>query len=183
MRFDERKTTQLAAYFLLKSNGELYLIKLLKLLYIADREAFRRLGRPISFDNYVSMDNGPVLSQAYNLMTGSSMHFGNYWRSMISDRSGHKLSITDESEVSNEDLSDAEIEIADYVFENFGHIPRFDLCDLTHSFPEWQDPQGSSLQIRYEDILKALEYNDDEIKHAIERIDFKNQADKFFEVA
>lgn len=166
MTFDERKTTQLAAYFLQKNKGMLYLIKLMKLLYLADRESFRILGRPITLDKYVSMDNGPVLSQTYNLMTGAKPSTG-YWSSMISDRAEHKLSITDESEISTEALSESEMEIADGVFAEFGHKPRFDLCDMTHDFPEWDNPHGSSKPIHYEEILSAVGYSQEEITHAI----------------
>jgi len=46
-------------------------LKLMKLLYLADRESMRRNGRPISGDRYVSMDHGPVLSQTLNLINGA----------------------------------------------------------------------------------------------------------------
>ncbi len=180
MKFNEKKTTQLAAYFLQKSNGTLFLIKLLKLLYIADREAFREFGHPITFDKYVSMDNGPVLSQTYDIMTGSNAQFEGYWSAMISDRSGHKLSISDESEISYSSLSDAEMLIADKVFEEYGHIPRFELCEMTHEFDEWEDPKGSSFPIDYENILKAVEYSDEESEFAIKRMHEQQSIDKFF---
>jgi len=44
-------------------------LKLIKLLYIIDREALLRWGRPLTGDRYVSMDHGPVLSQTLNLIT------------------------------------------------------------------------------------------------------------------
>jgi len=44
-------------------------MKLIKLMYLADREALLRWGRPISTDRYVSMDKGPVLSRVLDLAT------------------------------------------------------------------------------------------------------------------
>jgi len=44
-------------------------IKLIKLLYLADREALLRWGRPITTDCHVSMPKGPVVSQIYHLIT------------------------------------------------------------------------------------------------------------------
>jgi uncharacterized phage-associated protein len=44
-------------------------IKLIKLLYLADREALLRWGRPITTDRHVSMPKGPVVSQIYDLIT------------------------------------------------------------------------------------------------------------------
>lgn len=61
--FDERKTTEAATHLLCKRpKQKMYLIHLLKLLYIADRRALQRWGRAITWDRYVSMDNGPVLA-------------------------------------------------------------------------------------------------------------------------
>ena len=47
-------------------------MKLIKLLYLADREALLRWGRPITFDAYVSMDRGPVLSSVLDLINGGT---------------------------------------------------------------------------------------------------------------
>jgi hypothetical protein len=60
MRFDAEKVTEAAAFLLQLRGGRMHYIKLLKLLYIADRQAFSEWGIPISNDNYVSMDNGRV---------------------------------------------------------------------------------------------------------------------------
>ncbi|RLJ18062.1 hypothetical protein DJ030_12675 [bacterium endosymbiont of Escarpia laminata] len=181
--FNESKTTQLAAYFLQKSKGEMFLLKLMKLLYIADRESFRRYGHPISYDNFVSMDHGPVLSRTYSLMNGMVLDTSGEWNSMISPRNGHKISIVDESEVSFDELSDAEMEIADAVFVEYGHIPRFRLAEITHSFSEWKNPDSSSLRISYMDILKALGYKDGEIQQSIQHMQHQQAVDDFFEVA
>lgn len=182
MKYDEQKTAQLAAYFLQKSNGTLYLIKLLKLLYIADREAFRKLGRPISFDRYVSMEHGPVLSHTYNLMNGAVQDNG-YWSSIITPRVGHKLSISDESEVNFDALSDAELAIADVVYKQFGHVQRFDLCKITHSFDEWIDPGSSSSPLTYKEILHGVGYSDEDADASIEYIEEQEALSEFFKTA
>ena len=56
MRFNEKKATQAAARFLRLCKGCMNYMKLIKLLYIADREALLRWGRPITTDAYC---NGP----------------------------------------------------------------------------------------------------------------------------
>ena len=38
--FDEKKLTQATAFFLYKAHGRLPILKLMKLLYIAERESF-----------------------------------------------------------------------------------------------------------------------------------------------
>ena len=42
-------------------------LKLLKLLYIVERTALLRWGRPVTFDRFVSMPHGPVMSRTYDL--------------------------------------------------------------------------------------------------------------------
>jgi uncharacterized phage-associated protein len=72
MRFNERKATQAAAYLLKRRGGKMSYMKLIKLLYFADRVALSRFGRPITTDRYVSMDRGPVLSHILWRPTGTA---------------------------------------------------------------------------------------------------------------
>src|SRR5207249_3792384 len=69
IRFNERKATQAAAHLLRLRGGSMSYLKLIKLLYLADREALLRWGRPISTDCYMAMDRGPVLSRVLDLAT------------------------------------------------------------------------------------------------------------------
>src|SRR3984893_13184309 len=69
MRFNEAKATQAAVRLLRNRGGRMSYMKLIKLLYLADREALARCGRPITTDTYVSMKHRPVLSQVLNLIT------------------------------------------------------------------------------------------------------------------
>ena len=43
---------------------------IVKSLFFADKSHLNRYGRPITFDNYVAMENGPVPSLAYELLKG-----------------------------------------------------------------------------------------------------------------
>ena len=64
--FREEKVAQMAAYLLQKRGGRMAYIKLMKLLYLADREYMISYGDSMSGDRAVSMKNGPVLSQTYD---------------------------------------------------------------------------------------------------------------------
>ncbi len=68
LRFNERRATEAAAKFLKLRGGRMSYLKLIKLLYLLDREALLRWGRPVTTDRYVSMDNGPVVSRIYDLI-------------------------------------------------------------------------------------------------------------------
>ncbi len=41
---------------------------IVKSIFIADTTHLNRYGRPITYDNYVAMENGPVPSKSYNLL-------------------------------------------------------------------------------------------------------------------
>src|SRR6266481_6666490 len=45
-------------------------MRLLKLLYIADREALKETGRPITGGPVAAMERGPVLEEVYDLIRG-----------------------------------------------------------------------------------------------------------------
>ena len=86
-------------------------LKLMKLLYLADRESMRLYGEPISQDRMVSMPHGPVLSQTYDLMSGCSPSSEDGWESWIADIQDHQVKLR--REVNTDDLlylSDADIE-------------------------------------------------------------------------
>ena len=69
--FKEERTTDLARFFIGKSeNLTIPHIKLLKLMYLADRESLKMFEHSITGDRYVSMRLGPVLSKTYGLIKG-----------------------------------------------------------------------------------------------------------------
>ncbi|EPH0069710.1 Panacea domain-containing protein [Acinetobacter baumannii] len=170
--FDEKKLTQAAAFFLFKANGHLPILKLMKLLYISERESFRKFHRPFIGDSLVSMKHGPVLSITYNVMNGAVRH-QEFWNEWISDRSNNEVALRDKSMIRSEDdlleLSDNDISLLNNVWQQFGHLSRWDLVDWTHTHcPEWIDPGASSTPIRYDDLFSALGFNQELQKHIIE---------------
>ena len=80
MRENEKQLVEAAARLIAFEGGTINYTKLLKLLYIADRESLRRHHTSISGDAYVSMNAGPVLSRAYNLIKGeASSEIWSHW--------------------------------------------------------------------------------------------------------
>ena len=65
--FNDRKTAQAAAWLLDRQEGRMPYLKLIKLLYLADRQSLIESGYPITGDRLVSMDRGPVLSRVLDL--------------------------------------------------------------------------------------------------------------------
>lgn len=87
-------------------------MKLIKLLYLADREALLRFGCPITTDRYVSMDRGPVLSRVLNLITEEREPASqSLWTTAISEPDHYGVRLN--KDIEPEELSDAEIELLD----------------------------------------------------------------------
>lgn len=64
----------MAAFFLYRNGNRLSILKLMKLLYLADRESLARFGSPLSYDRFASLPHGPVLSQTLDYING-------FWKS------------------------------------------------------------------------------------------------------
>ena len=164
--FTGEKIAQMAAFFADKQGGEIDILKLIKLLYLADRESVDRYGAPISYDRMISMDHGPVLSRALNLINGClSGQDAEQWDSWISDRARHRVSLN-HREVTRENLnhlSDADIEVLEAVWEQFGPMTKWEIRDYTHDeLGEWRDPHGGTLPISEFDLLRELGRSDEE---------------------
>lgn len=155
-QFREDKTTQAAAYLLRLRGGSMAYMKLIKLLYVADRITLLKYGRPITYDYYFSLDKGPILSRTLDLITeGPQNGINGYWNMFISKPIGYEVQLSgDDCPV--DELSEAECGVLDHVFNRLGSLNRWALVDMLHQYlPEWQDPHGSSLPIDYTDIFEA----------------------------
>lgn len=179
--FNEKRTAQAAAFLLHRAGGRLPLLKLMKLMYLAERESLRKYGEPITGDKLVSMPHGPVLSMTYEHMNGALRSVQRGWSSWIDDRAGHDLALRDPSMIRSPEedlleLSDDDLEVLDGVWAKFGHMGKFDLVEYTHSeaCPEWVDPQGSSAAIPLERLFSALGFSSEGINSAVSHL--KEQA-------
>lgn len=162
LRFNERRATEAAARFLTLRGGQMSYLKLIKLLYLLDREALLRWGRPVTTDRYVSMDNGPVVSRIYDLVRSEPAP-GTHpiWSRHISAPCNYQVSLI--AELETEELSRAEELLIEEIFARFGKMGRWELVNLSHELPEWQDPRGSAIAIEYRDILRAGNKTESEI--------------------
>lgn len=161
--FNEAKATQAAARFLALRGGSMSYIKLVKLLYLADREALIRWGHPITMDRYVSMDVGPVVSRIYGLIRDEPLpNFARIWRKFIAYYP-ESYEVRLMGEPGSSDLSSTEQQLIDEVYEEHGHQDRWTVVNYTRSLPEWTHPDGGALPIEYRDILSAANKSEAEI--------------------
>jgi Protein of unknown function (DUF4065) len=168
LRFDEAKATQAAAYFLDLRGGRMHYIKLIKLLYLADREALLRWGQIFTTDHHVSMPNGPVTSRILNLITDDRPK--PFWSEYISAPLGD-YEVELRKKAPTDRLSRAEENLMRELFQQYGYRNRWDLIDnVMHKLPEWRDPNGSSTPISTRDILEAGGESEAEIRAIIREV-------------
>lgn len=156
--FLTRKAAQVTAFFAVKSGGTINILKATKLIYLADRLSMERRDAPITNDQYVSMDFGPVNSYTYSYMQGVAPVRQDEWLEFISPRLGNSLRLSQEVTVDDlDELSRGDIKLLEATWERFKDIDRFDLADWTHNFcPEWKDPASSSIPIELATIFRVL---------------------------
>lgn len=154
--FNSKKSAQVAAFFCAKQGGSIPVLKLVKLIYLSDRQFMAECGFPITNDKHVSMPHGPVNSRTYEVMSGNVE--SEEWSDLISDQAGYRVGLSRVlTEDDSDELSDAEIETLEKVWGEFGGMGKYAIRDWTHAnCPEWEDPNGSSAAIPLERTLRFL---------------------------
>jgi len=172
--FSEKKVTQASALILSESGGKMPYMLLIKLLYLSDRLSIEKYGFPITFDDYFSMELGPILSNTLNLIRNKNLDESqSIWRKFISEPKNYYIELKVKN-YSTGELSKAEIDLLKTVYHQYGHLNRFKLSDLLHKIlPEYKKTsKGNRDPITYRDILTALGENEEEIKRIENEIDY-----------
>lgn len=156
LRFDFVKSLQAAGVLLQLEDGRMPYIRLLKLLYIADRELLAETAASVTGDRACAMKKGPVLSHVYSLIKGESSRSQEWFESIETQGYAVKL----KRDRGRGRLSRGEIEKLVEVSERHRNQDHWEISDLTHDFPEWRQhfPEGAcsgSYAIPWQDILRA----------------------------
>ncbi len=163
--FNAKKSTQAAALLLKLSGGGKDKYVLLKMLYLADREAMRLWCAPITGDGLYSMEYGPVPSTIYDLTKGGIRH-SDEWKEAVECDSFDNLRL--KSDPGIDELSQAEQDILVNIFSQFGSFNFAQMKSYSHGLPEYDESIGkSSKPISIPTLLKALGKSNEEIDEAI----------------
>lgn len=155
--YKERVAAQVAAYFLWKAREPIELIKVIKLMYFAEREYLLSREARLTGDDLFSMRYGPVLSNTLDIF--HVLPHNQYWSRWLGCESNNKIVLKKQNctRESFDLLNNVTLKILDKVFNKYGKYEAFTLVNLTHKpehCPEWQFPGNSRIQIRIEDILR-----------------------------
>ncbi len=178
--FDIEIAGQMAAWFLRKSPGNsMPHMKLMKLLYLAERTSIEQRGYPILGDRLAAMPYGPVLINTLNYMKGCG-HSDNGWSMWVSPIRNHEVSLAREYEPADLDLlGNVTLEILAQVWRRFGHMNQWGLSHYTHrKCREWKNPKDSSFEITYEQLLYALGYSREKAGEAAAELEAQREIDE-----
>ena len=170
--FQVRKAAQIAAFFAHREGGSISHLKLVKLVYLANRRSMEKFDYPMFHDTMVSMDNGPVNSAFLNYINGDAITAYDDWQEFITARANHAVGLKKKIKPEElDELSDAEIVILDELWEKFRDYDQWAMVRYTHRYcPEWEPPHGSAREIPYERVFKTLKKkHSDELALAVKR--------------
>ena len=157
LKLDIAKAIQAVGVLLRREGKRASRLRLLKLLYIADRIAVEKSGSPILGSKIVAMRHGPVHSDIFDLIKGVhidepawSRHFRNVGRDVV---------LEEEPEVGR--LSRYEVELLNQVVDQRINLSDWDVAEETHGFDEWRrsypDPsENTSRPIPLELLIAAV---------------------------
>ncbi len=181
--YDAEKAAQVAALFLTKAPDHvLDRVKLMKLMYLADRESFSLYGATITDDRFYSLDHGPVPSASYDLSKGAG-DIEQWSRWVTSGSRPYEHQLTPGANIEDADaLSRADVSVIEAVWDRVGDLSTWDLKDWCHkNLPEYQEPPpGSSIAINSEDLCNALGIDEEECRSLSEFRRDQDSLDRLF---
>lgn len=168
----EAKAAHAAAYLLKKAGGSLELLKLMKLMYLAERSFYERYARPMIGDVPMADRHGPVLDSVYRAAAGVAPNdVGPTWSQLICPRQDNDIDLKDGS-VQLKKLSQADRNVLDAIWKEHGQKTGSQLRKWTHryceeydalSFAEWAPRRPIQLQR----LLTAVGFSAEEAEGVI----------------
>lgn len=152
-QFHPEKAVQAAGYLLERLGGASDKVRLMKLMYLADRDHFLAQGRPITGDMQYALPHGPCPTCTLNLLAGLDPDQNDYvFKHITTTKEQFRL----EANPGTSCLEPSEIEVLDAVLSRYGSLHTWPLRKLTHDLPEYIECEvgSSSALIPYEVILR-----------------------------
>jgi len=161
--YERARAEQAVLWLLHRHGGAMDVLKLTKLLFLADREHLAHYGRPIMGGQYSAMPYGPVPSVFYDEVNRKKQPVSGLFKR---ERDGDRVSAL--APVNEDYLSESDIEVLKHIDQTFGGWDPFRLRDFTHQLRAWREnfKEGSgkrSFPIPYEDFFLDLNTEDQKL--------------------
>ncbi len=151
-KFNIKKTIQAIGLLMEKETPPVSGMRLLKLLYIVDKELLLECSRPLTGDMWVITKYGPILSQTSDLM--KEIEENEAWTENF-EPVGYRLTL--KSKPQRGELCKREIEALINVVNKYRHTSDEELTDLILQFKEFAGnyAERTSSLISWEEVLTA----------------------------
>lgn len=154
--FRSQKAAQICAFFAIESGGCIEKLKLIKLVYLAERQFLSAYHHPMLFDEFYSLPHGPICSSTLNGIDG--VIHRELWDRYIM-RHGKDLIYATKA-VGRDDLnhiSDAELEVLIGIWSKYSDWTSSQIRNYTHQYcAEYTETASSRIPITYRQVLSAL---------------------------
>lgn len=171
--FSQEKVLQEILYLLSLNGGEMNLLKLMKELYLIDRESIKERDSSVSGDVFFSMRHGPVLSYTLNMLNNLEQ---TEWKDSLGKKDHIYYPMIQQTAQTEYDLlSEKDKDYIKKVSDRFKSMSDWDIVEYTHTLKEWSDPGCKSRKIRFSEVMRALGKDETEIRQAKAEYDFFNE--------
>ncbi len=130
-----------AIHYILKKIKKADKIKLVKLIYLADKYHLIRYGRTITNDDYYAMEHGPVGMTVKDVLSFDSFNISSkaykYASSLLEKIDNTNFRAKTGAKVAFDMLSESDKDALDFTIKTFGRMGQWKLRDYTHQYPEW----------------------------------------------
>jgi uncharacterized phage-associated protein len=133
-------------------------IKLIKLIFLADKHHLLNYGRTITDDIYYAMPHGPVCSVIFNILNESAFLNNPYF---ILDADNNNV-IKKDATCRFEMLSETDKNSLELILNKFAKYEKWDLVNLTHQYPEWQKyaetvkTKKTSIRLKTKELVSVI---------------------------
>ncbi len=134
-----KKPVQTINYLVRLANAPVDKMKIIKLIWLADRLHLRKYGRTIVGDTYYAMKHWPVASGILNICNKDVERIDEINIPYISEYialNWHKLTSLRDTDLNQ--FSETDVEVLDEVHALFWSLSTHALVEITHKYPEWK---------------------------------------------
>ncbi len=165
----DTRTIVQAINYILKKTGKIDKLKIVKLVYLADKMHLILYGRTITGDSYCVMKNGPVgsttldiLNENLEFLEDSDIEYSRKYLSKVPLDS--KLYEATNVASEYDFLSESDQTVLDRIITLFSKKSSLSLVELTHKYPEWKQYESEFMNqtrkhadIRVDELFSAIE--------------------------
>lgn len=174
--FRSRKAAQACAYFAAKADKGMDKLKVVKLLYLAERMHLASYHAGMVWDDLFSLKNGPVPSSTLNGIDGN-IH-PEVWDEYLGKHGNKRFAARQLVRDDFDELSNAELRTLEAIWQEHGHRSAGQLVEYTHKeCAEYTETDGRRVPIRYEDLLVAVGLPKDDAMQVMADLEAWRQAE------